>query len=85
MKNLRVTSRDGIMCEFLEKEKMPDPFQTVSITERFDGQKHSLCLSVADTDLNKRFVLFFNKEQILLTISKLLDYVNSEHCHLTLS
>lgn len=87
MKNLVITSRDGIMCKIGEKppSKTMDVFKSVIITERFDGEKHSLCLSVADGDLNRHFVLFSNREQILLTISKLLEYINSEQCNLSLS
>lgn len=96
MKNLKVISRDGIMCKIDEQgslnltshstvAKAIDHFKSVSITERFDGKEYFLCLSVADVDLNKRFVLSPNREQILMTIGKLLEYVNSEHCHLTLS
>lgn len=53
MKNLVITSRDGIMCKIGEKppSKTMDVFKSVIITERFDGEKHSLCLSVADGDL----------------------------------
>ena len=96
MKNLKVISRDGIMCKIDEQEslnltshgtvaKAIDNVKSISITERFDGKDYSLCLSVADVDLNKRFILFSNREQILMTIGKLLEYVNSEHCRLTLS
>ena len=72
MKKLVITSRDGITCKIDEEGSLKltsrtndntlDNFKSVSITERFDGEGYSLCLSVADSDLNKRFVLFSNRE-----------------------